>query len=51
MRVWQGSLQDHPGTDGIVVALIDDDEGPGAAVFQVGVDEQRLGELDRKSVV
>jgi hypothetical protein len=38
--------KNHAGADGVVAALVDDDEGAGAAVFQVGIGEQRLGQLE-----
>ena len=42
----QCRLQDHPRADGVVVALVDDDEGAGGPVVFVGGDKQRLGQLE-----
>jgi len=42
-----GGSENHPGADRVVVAFIDDDESAGAAIFQVGIGEQRLGEIIR----
>ena len=39
-------LQDHPRANGVVVALVDDDEGAGGPVVFVGVDEEWLGEFE-----
>ena len=42
----QCRLYDHPRADGVVIALVDDDEGAGGPVVFVGGDEQRLGEFE-----
>ena len=40
----RSAAEDHPGADGVVRRLVDEDERAGLAVLGVRVDGERLGE-------